>query len=75
MEIVFIFCTNHILQLLITPVGALECSTSLFTGVDSDCSSCTILCSSITHIHIYMYTYMCLIAAQLCPDLDAQPNV
>lgn len=52
MEIVLIFWANHTLQLLITPVGALQHNTSLFTGIESDWSNCKILCSS--HTHTYM---------------------
>lgn len=46
MEIPPIFWMNDMVQLLITPVGALHRRTFPFTGVERDGRKCRILCSS-----------------------------
>lgn len=69
MEIVLIFRANHTLQLLITPVGALQRNASLFPGIESDWSNCPILCSSHTHTHT------CVHALYLLPLVDGSSVV
>lgn len=76
-NIVFIFWANHILRLLITPEGALQHNASIFTGIESGQSNCTILCSSHTHKYMHAHTFDShwLIAAEMCLDINVQPSV